>query len=126
MKDLKNVVNVPLLKVDNDQPVWQVVPIPELHCMMVGVNHKLEWMRNYFIKRGLEDELWQWCDNHGITRRGYNGANKLDGNNASRFLTKVEDLRTAAWFPEAEPRVDCLLEFRKVKDSCFGWDLGND
>ena len=50
--------------------------------------------------------------------------NKLDGNNASRFLTNVEDLWTTAWFPEeANPRVDCLLEFRKVKDSCFGWDL---
>ena len=121
MKDLKNVVNVPLLKIDYDQPVWHVVPIPKLHYMMGGVNHKLEWMRNYFIKRGLEDELWQWCDNPGITRRGYNGANKLDGNNASRFLTNVEDLRTVAWFPEeAEPRVDCLLELRKVKDSCFG------
>ena len=83
MKDFKNVVNVPLLKVDNDQPVWHVVPIPELHCMMGGVNHKLELMRNYLMKRGLEDELWQLCDNHGITRRGYNGANKLDGNNAS-------------------------------------------
>ena len=48
MKDLKNVVNVPLLKVDNDQPMWHVVPIPELHCMMGGVNYKLEQMRNYF------------------------------------------------------------------------------
>ena len=87
--------------------------------------YALELMRNYLMKRGLEDELWQWCDNHGITRRGYYGANKLDGNNASRFLTKVEGLRTAAWFPgEAEPIVDCLLEFRKVKDSCFGWDIG--
>ena len=127
MKDFKNVVNVPLLKVENDQPVWQVVPLPELHCMMGGVNHKLELMRKFLVGRGLEDELWEWCDSHGITRRGYNGKNKLDGNNASRFLAKVEDLKTAVWFHnEAEPIVDCLLEFRKVKDKCFGWDLGED
>ena len=57
MKDIKNVVNVPLLKVDNDQPVWHVVPLPELHCMMGEVNNKLELMRNYLMKRGLKDEL---------------------------------------------------------------------
>ena len=51
--------------------------------------------------------------------------NKLDGNNASRFLEKVEDLEMCEWFPsEAIPIVDILVTFKEVKDTCFGWELG--
>ena len=51
--------------------------------------------------------------------------NKLDGNNASRFLEKVEDLQMCEWFPsEAIPIVDILHTFKEVKDTCFGWELG--
>ena len=64
------------------------------HCMLDEVNYKLELMRNHLMKI----KLWQW----------------------SRLLAKV-DIMTAAWFlEEAKPIENCLLEFRRVKDMCFG------
>ena len=48
----------------------------------------------------------------------------MDGNNSSRFLAKIEELRSQEWFPrELDMIVDTLLAFREIKDSCFGWDL---
>ena len=124
MMKFKNVVNEPLIQVESDQPVWHAVPIPELHSLMGCTNHPLELLRSYLEGLGLEEKLWEWCDGQGITRRGYNGKNKLDGNNASRFLSKVDKLKGETWFPgEAEPILELLMEFRKVKDSCFSWKL---
>ena len=55
---------------------------------------------------------------------GYNGKNKLDGNNSSRFLYKMDKLLEYSWFPEeVTPILDCLAALRDVKDKCFGWDL---
>ena len=91
---------------------------------MGATNHKLELLRKYLETKGLEEELWKWCDGHGVTRRGYNGKNKLDGNNTSRFLSNLMDMQNCSWFPdEAGPILECLLSFRTVKDKCFGWEL---
>ena len=124
IKDFKNVIDLPLIKVDRDQTVLEAVPLPELHCIMGAINHKLEVLRKFLEEKGLEDELWKWCDGHGVTRRGYNGKNKLDGNNATRFISNVMDLQECLWFPdEAGPIVECLLAFKAVKDKCFVWEL---
>ena len=97
---------------------------PELHCMMGATNHKLELLRKFLEDKCLEDKLWTWCDGQGVTRRGYNGKNRLDGNNSSRFLSKMMSLKQCIWFPtEAEPILDCLFAFKEVKDKCFGWEL---
>ena len=47
MKNFKNVIDVPLIKVDMDQTVLEAVPPPELHCMMGATNHILELLRKY-------------------------------------------------------------------------------
>ena len=91
MKDFKNVIDLPLIKVEMDQTILEAVPPPELHCMMGAMNHMLELRRKYFETNGLEHKLWKWCDGHGVTRRGYNGKNKLDGNNTSQFLSNIMD-----------------------------------
>ena len=40
---------------------------------------------------------------------GYNGANKLDGNNANCFLYKTQELENCDWFPiELNPVVDVM------------------
>ena len=115
-----------------------VVPPPELHLLMGAVNSKLELLRMILETMGMEQKLWDWCDSKGVTRQGenivtlypllipgYNGKNKLDGNNASRFLKKVEDLKMCEWFPsQTIPIVGVLLTFKDVKDTCFGWELG--
>ena len=125
MKEFANVVNVPLLKLENDDLMEAMIPPPELHLMMGAVNHKLNLLSRLITKMELDEELlWTWCDSKGITRRGYNGKNKLDGNNSSRFLSWIDELEKCEWFPiEAGPIVDCLMQFKEIKDKCFGWNL---
>ena len=55
---------------------------------------------------------------------GYNGKNKLDGNNANRFLSKVARLEECDWFPmELSPVLDVLIVFSNMKNKCFSWEL---
>ena len=68
MKKYKNCINPPLLDVDEDQLVLSVVPPPELHLLMGATNKKLELVREYPAKFGLEDRLWEWCSRSAITR----------------------------------------------------------
>ena len=65
-----NVINMPLLNMDQDMEVLDVVPIPELHSLMGTVNHLLEVKRKYLASLGNEKKLWDWCSCKGITRRG--------------------------------------------------------
>ena len=131
-----NCIHPPLLSVQGDPEVLDVIPPPELHLLMGAVNIKLELLRMILETIGMEQKLWDWCDSKGITRRGkseiifslypllipgYNGKNKLNGNNATRFLKKVEDLKMCQWFPsQVIPIVDILLTFKEVKGTCFG------
>ena len=70
MQKYKNCVNPPLLHMPEDQLVQEAVPPPELHLMMGAVNKKLELIREFVAKQVLEDQLWEWCSKHGMTRRG--------------------------------------------------------
>ena len=70
MQEFANVINIPLLKMMDDQEVSDVAPPPELHILMGGTNKKLELLREYLASKGLEQELWDWCDSQGVTRRG--------------------------------------------------------
>ena len=70
MQIYKNCVNPPLLDMPEDQLVQDAVPPPELHLMMGAVNQKLELIREFMARLGLEDQLWEWCSKHGVTRRG--------------------------------------------------------
>ena len=55
---------------------------------------------------------------------GYNGKNKLDGNNSSSFLRKCQDLVHCSWFPSAlHPVLSCLQQLKIVQDKTFSWDL---
>ena len=47
MMKFKNVLNVPLINVLNDQPIWHAIPIPEPHSLMGCTNHLLELLRKY-------------------------------------------------------------------------------
>ena len=124
MKKFFNVVNPPLINAEEDQVVGDVVPSPELHLLMGATNHKLELIRKYLSTKKLEDKLWEWCNSKGVTRRGYNGRNKLDGNNSDRFLKHCGELKGVNWFPdELCPVLDCLKAFMAVKDATFSWDL---
>ena len=68
MQHFANVIDMPLIKVEGDQFVWEAVPPPELHCMMGAINHPLALARRFLERNGLKEELWKWCDGKGITR----------------------------------------------------------
>ena len=139
MKEFGNVVHPPLICAERDQTILETVPPPELHMLMGATNHLLELIRRFLESRNLEGKLWEWCNSHGITWRGdspilyhyyfmifnfigYNGTNKLDGNNANRFLYKIQELENCDWFPiELNPVVDVMWAFKEIKDKTFGW-----
>ena len=79
MQNFKNCINMPLLDFNKDSLVEEEVPPPELHLMMGGCNVKLEVIREVCAREGVEEQLWTWCSRNGVTRRGYDGKNKLDG-----------------------------------------------
>ena len=90
MEIYKNCVNLPMLDVDENCFVEEEVPPPVLHLLMGATNLKLEVIRQVCVSKGLEDHLWAWCSRHGVTRRGYNGKNKLDGNNSKNSTVPIE------------------------------------
>ena len=124
MQKFFNVINSTLIKVEHDQEVLEVVPPPELHMLMGLVNHKSELIRRFLEPPNLENKYWEWCDSKCVTRRGYNGANKFDGNNASRYLKHAAKLKDQEWWPEElNPVLDCLKAFEAVKSTTFSWEL---
>ena len=70
MQNYFNCINPPLLNVTEDQLILAIVPPPELHLLMGGVNVKLEIIRLVLEQKGLEDVFWDWCSKCGITRHG--------------------------------------------------------
>ena len=65
-----NCIHPPLLSVQGDPEVLDVIPPPELHLLMGAVNIKLELLRMILETIGIEQKLWDWCDSKGVTRRG--------------------------------------------------------
>ena len=47
MQDFANVIKIPLIKMEYDQEVLDILPPPELHLLMGGTNKKLELLRQY-------------------------------------------------------------------------------
>ena len=124
MQDFKACINMPLLDFDKDSLVEEEVPPPELHLLMGGCNVKLEVIREVCAREGVEEQLWTWCSRNGITRRGYNGKNKLDGNKSNIFLSPARGLTLQDWWPvKLEPVVDCLEQLEAIKDKTFSWEL---
>ena len=58
MKKYFNCINMPLLNVPEDQLVLSIVPPPELHLLMGGVNVELEVIREVLMKKNLEEVFW--------------------------------------------------------------------
>ena len=55
---------------------------------------------------------------------GYNGKNKLDGNNSSSFLRQCHKLLLCDWFPaELHPVIALMMQLKVVKDKTFSWEL---
>ena len=127
MKNHYNVIHKCLLERDPETLVLHIIPPPELHLLMVVVNHLLEVIRLHMMSLNREYELWDWMDTKGISRRGYHGKNRLDGQNSDQLFKNLVKLRESALIPdECLPLLDVLENFNVVKESCFSLDLKED
>ena len=120
MKDCMNVINQRILYLDEDPNtlIQNLVPPPELH-LLIGVVSLLG---------SLLLELWPdfdlWLKSKNILQRGYQGRG-WDGNNSNNILKYLDDLeaKIISQTPNLVPFVQCLKDFRYVKNACFGHDF---
>ena len=120
MQDYKNVVNERLLYLDEDPNVLleHLVPPPELHLLIGFVS----------LLGTLLMDLWpefdSWLKSKNIMQRGYQGRG-WDGNNSNKILKFLDGLEEEILksCPQFIPIVQCLKDFRKVKEACFGKNL---
>ena len=114
MKDMKNYINVInprilFLTEDPDTILENLIPPPELHLL---------WAL-------LLLDAWpgfdQWIKTKNIFQRGYQGRG-WDGDNSNRILKNLDNLegQIKSSMPILLSVVQCLKDFRSVKDSCFG------
>ena len=120
MQNFMNVINPRILYLEEDPDllVQELVPPPELH-LPIGVVSLLG---------GMIFDLWpefdDWLNEKNILQRGYQGRG-WDGNNSNSILSYLDDLEAKIMqaSPHLLPFVQCLKDFRAIKDACFGNDL---
>lgn len=120
MKDCMNVIHPRVLYLEEDpKTVLQyLVAPPELH-LMIGFVSLLGTM--------LLD-LWpgfnEWLKLKNVLQRGYQGRG-WDGNNSNTILKHLDELELVMKNanPHLIPFVQCLKDFRALKESCFGHSL---
>ena len=123
MKNFMNVINPRILYYEEnpDTVLEQLIPPPELH-ILIG-----------FVKSlgVLLLDAWpgfdQWLVSNNIFQRGYQGRG-CDGNNSNRILKNLDTLEVdvSKSMPMLLPVVQCLKDFRSVKEACFGKALQPD
>ena len=118
-KDFGNVIHCPLIDLpDNEIPVYEKVPPPELHLMMGTVNHVLAQLEN--VWPGVQG----WYQAINIKKSDYHGG-CLEGNDCRKVLRKVESLKERC--PDhLGVYVTVLKLFDTVVKDCFGSDLSKN
>ncbi|XP_065672397.1 uncharacterized protein LOC136090170 [Hydra vulgaris] len=117
MKHFMNVIYPRILYIDEDPEtlIQHLVPSPELH-ILIGIVTTLGC---------LLMDLWPGFDNflknNGVLQKGYQGRG-WDGNNSNQILKYVDELKKVVLYeyPDLVPILQCLKDFKVVKDSCFG------
>ena len=115
-----NVIYPRILYRDEDPEtlIQHLVPPPELH-ILIGIVTTLGC---------LLMDLWPGFDNFlkntGVLHGGYQGRG-WDGNNSNQIPKCVYELEKIVLneYPDLVPVVQCLKDFKVVKDSCFGRTL---
>ena len=100
-----NVINKPLLTVDDDILISDIFNIPELH-ILTGVTGKLvqEFERKAFrTPEEGKDFMNAWLKKKGIRRCVYQGSASFEGNQADKLLRSVDSLEAVLY--ETSPEV---------------------
>ena len=69
----------------------------------------------------LRQEFDNFLKTSGVLERGYQGTG-WDGNNSNQILKSLDELESVVLseVPGLVPMVQCIKDFKAVKDSCFG------
>ena len=121
------VVNSCLLVGKPEDTVLELFPPPALHLLLRCVNYLCEKLaKKWMIARPnlTYDPVIQFNKDQHIVRMSYHGGG-YEGNQCNKILQKAELL--AEQVPEnLTIYTDCLIAFREVKSSCFGWTVDKD
>ena len=130
-QNYQNIVNIPLLTGDHERLVLDMLNPPPLHLLLGVVNNLIESMETTLFE--LKEEGEQWMDEYmrqqGITRKRKQGRKGLEGNQASKFLHRVDNLEAAfrlqgvVTMIKGAPFVSTLRAYLLVQDSCMGNEL---
>ena len=117
--DYGNVIHLPIIEVDDqDTPVVQVVPSPELHLLLGPTNLMIEELGKVW------GECHAWLQSLHVTKEEYFGGN-YEGNECRKILKKSNSLETRCP-QEFQQFVKSLTTFNDVVASCFGKNLSNN
>ena len=123
----KCVVNPCLLVGKPEDSILELFPPPALHFKLRCVNYlcdnlSREWM---IVRPELStNPVIQFTKDQHIVRMNYHGGG-YEGNQCNRILQKAELL--AQIVPESlKSYTDCMIAFRELQDSCFGWKVEQD
>ena len=115
-KEYGNVIHCSIIEdIDENTPVFQVVPPPELHLMLGPVNHLYDEMSK--VWPGSE----AWLKACFVKKEEYHGG-VYEGNDCRKLLKKIDSLREIC--PEKHQGfVRTYSNFNDVVTSCYGTNL---
>ncbi|XP_047136879.1 uncharacterized protein LOC124813624 [Hydra vulgaris] len=117
MQQYMNVIHPRILYLEKspDTLIQHLVPPPELH-LLIGVVSTLGC-----LLMDIWPEFDDWLKTKSVHQRGYQGRG-WDGNNSNKILKNLDELDkvVASQVPQLRPIIQCLKDFKIVKDSCFG------
>ena len=115
-KEYGNVAHRSIIEgIDENTPVFQVVPPPELHLMLGPVNHMYDKMNNVWPGSDA------WLKACFVKKEEYHGG-QFEGNDCRKLLKKIDLLREIC--PEKhQDFVRAFSTFNNVVASCYGKTL---
>ena len=121
----KSCISEPLIGYDDSCYVLDIIPPMQLHLMLGIVNRLYNFLDKVLVASKNSMKAKDWSDKLSISRRHYWGGEFI-GNQCSKLLDNVDILERMLVEAEAFaaiPYVDALRSFKRVKDSCFSFEL---
>ena len=130
----QNIVNIPLLTGDPERLVLDMLNPPSLHLLLGVVNKLIDTMEVSLFDNKDEGEKWMddYLTKQCIIRKKKQGRRGLEGNQASKFLHKVDNMELAlsqqgeAIMIKGAPYVAVMRAYLAVQSSCMGSELKTD
>ena len=121
-------MNPPILSMDPDKRVIEVLHIPSLHLLLGVVDKLLQELEKKVSKNWVD----KYLKKVNIVRKSYQGQHSLEGNQCSEFLKKLDILErelmkeSTGLIVATLPILQLFRAFRKVQESCFGVEVKPD